>query len=261
MGGRLPTLQRSAGSRTRASTVALFVSLGLSACTALSNPPVAPLPSAADAPQLYEPPVAAHYRIQVGDKLALRSYYDAQLNQDVTVREDGRISVLLLQDVDVVGKTPAEVATMLTDGYAKAVNAADLTVSLAQSAGSMVYVGGEVRTQAQQPLGGPLTLVQALTAAGGFLPTANKQQVLILRHTDDNQLIVYQVNTDLILLNKAKDVYLRRNDVVHVPLSQVGEVGRFVDLYINRIIPEALRFNAGYTWLKDTRNIQVATPP
>jgi protein involved in polysaccharide export with SLBB domain len=231
----------------------------------LIDPAVPHVPTKDAAPEFYAPPVEDEYRVQVGDKLAIRSYYDSQLNQDVLVRRDGKISLLLLGDIDVFGKSPMEIGKLLSKEYAKHTNAPEVTVSVTESVGQTVYVGGEVKRQSEQPLNGPLTVVQAITAAGGFLPTANTNQVLVLRRQADGSFIAYQIDVDRVLVNQASDIYLQRYDIVHVPMSRIAHVGRFVDLYINEIIPEALRFSVNYMWIDqisgtEPATLQVVTP-
>lgn len=248
---------------------ALWVVLATLLCSCVSSPlinPVVPtLPTDGSQQAMFEPAIEPEYRIQVGDRLAIRSYYDPQLNQDVIVRRDGRISLILLQDVAVFDRTPADVAAQLSEQYPPLVaDSAPITVAVTESKGLSIFVGGEVKVSAQQPLNGPLTVVQALTAAGGVLPTANTHQVLVLRHQDDGQFIAYQIDMEQVLVNASKDVYLRRNDIVHVPMTKIAHIDRFVSQYINQIIPEALRFNVGYSWLNQVGNndgrVQVVNP-
>ncbi|MCC7126105.1 MAG: polysaccharide biosynthesis/export family protein [Acidobacteria bacterium] len=231
----------------------------------LIDPVVPVAPNDGSQAAMFQPSLEPEYRIQVGDRLAIRSYYDQQLNQDVMVRRDGRISLILLQDVQVFDRTPAEVARQLSEDYGKFVaDAAPITVSVVESKGLTVYVGGEVKTSAQQALNGQLTVVQAITAAGGMLPTANTHQVLVLRHQVDGKFIAYQIDVEKVLVNAANDIYLQRNDIVHVPMSKIAHIDKFVSQYINQIIPEALRFNVGYTWLNQigdgNSRVQVVGP-
>lgn len=244
----------------------LLLSLASGCASPLINPLVPGLPDRAAMPSMFEPQVEQEYRIQVGDKLAVRSYYDQQLNQDVFVRRDGRVSLLLLQDIEVLNRTTAELGEYLSLEYAKRVDAQSVTVAVTESAALSVYVGGEVQVSSQQPLTGPLTVTQAITAAGGFRPSANTHQVLVLRRQQDGRFVAYQLDIEKVLVNTASDVYLQRYDIVHVPMSKVAHVGKFVDQYINQIVPEALRFNGNYTWIDDVssggtnRGVQVVTP-
>lgn len=208
---------------------------------------------------LFSPPIEEQYEIQVGDKIVLASYYDPLLNQEVIVRPDGRISLLLMDDVYVSGMTPSKLDELITEAYSKVVETPEVTVVIKESASSSIYVGGEVRRQAVQPIRGPVTVMQAITAAGGFLSSANKKQVLILRKQSDNQFVTYQLDAELILVNQAPNIYLQRTDVVYVPKTQIANVGEFVDQYINNIVPKSLHINYSYTDLK-TNSTTVITP-
>lgn len=238
----------------------------MTACgTVLIDPKVPPFPPADFAPEMYHPPVQAEYHIQPGDRLSLRSYFDQQLNQDVVVRRDGRISLLLLGDHMVAGKTPEEMSKFFTEEYTKRIPTAEVTVAVVDAVTPNVYVGGEVSVAAQQTLSKPLTVIQAITAAGGFRQTANSRQVIVLRHQADDRFVAYQIDAQKVLINAAADVYLQPYDVVFVPMTRIAHIDRFVSQYINQLIPEALRFNASYSWINDLKGstpsqIQVIQP-
>lgn len=222
--------------------------------------PVAPIPTPAESPSLYVPPVEQEYRFQVGDTLAVRSYYDPQFNQDAVVRPDGRISLLLVGDVKVVDMTPAGLRDALVKVYRRVVDTPDIVVSLTKSAGLAVYLGGEVRQPSVQRLDGSLTVLQAITAAGGLLPSANVNQVLLLRRKPDNQLQVYKIDLDKVLRNEAPDVFVQRFDVVYVPKSQIANVGQFVEQYINAIVPRSVMFSFSWLQYRNGMPVQVVNP-
>lgn len=244
----------------------ISILLTLTACsTLLIDPDVPPVPDIQAAPDFYQPPMEEEYRIQTGDLLSIRSYYDPHLNQEVLVRRDGNISLLLLPDIQATGQTPKDLSKLLTDKYSKHIRDIDMTVSVAKSRELSVYVGGQVKVSSKQPLNEPLTVLQAVTSAGGFLPTANTNQVIVLRRQEDGQFFAYQIDMDKVLVNQARDIYLKRYDIVHVPMSPIGHVGKFVDQYINQIIPQALRFTVNYSWIETVDSdsptqIQVVSP-
>lgn len=109
---------------------------------------------------------------------------------------------------------------------------------------------------------GNLTIIHAITAAGGFLSTANKQQILMLRKQSDNPFLTYQINVEDILLNKTPNICLQRTDVLFIPKTAIANAGEFVDHYINAIIPKAIRFNYTYTMVDGENNATgiVVTP-
>ncbi len=208
--------------------------------------PATPLPERAQQPAYYQPSLEQDYRIQVGDTLAIRSYFDAQLNQEVAVRTDGRISLLLIGELSVAGMTPEELATKVRGPYQRLVGNTDLTVAVTRSAGMSVYLSGEIRAPALLQMDGSLTVLQAIARAGGLLPSANPANVLLIRNKGDGTLAVSKVDIDRILRNEAPDVFLLRRDVVFVPKSEIAQAGQFVDQYINAIVPRFIQLQLGW---------------
>jgi protein involved in polysaccharide export with SLBB domain len=66
--------------------------------------------SAADAP----------FRLTPGDRVAVKFFYNKELNEEVTIRPDGKISLQLVDEVMAAGRTPEELGRLLTLAYAKA---------------------------------------------------------------------------------------------------------------------------------------------
>ncbi|MBK6982470.1 MAG: polysaccharide export protein [Betaproteobacteria bacterium] len=225
---------------------ALVLSFAVAAGCAAVEYPAPPIPPPAQAPAYYAPPLEQTYRLQVGDTLAIRSYFDSQLNQEVVVRPDGRISVLLIGELEVAGLAPEAVAERIREPYKRLVGNTDLTVALVKSAGMSVYVSGEIRTPSLLQMDGNLTLLQALARAGGVLASANPASVLLVRGEDDGRLTVSKVDLERILRGESPDVFLRRRDVVYVPKSEIAQAGQFVDQYINAIVPRFVQLQFGW---------------
>ena len=199
-----------------------------------------PLPDRAEAPEFYAQPVEAEYRIQVSDVLTIRSYYDPTLDQEVTVRPDGRVSLLFMGDVAVAGKTPTELSDEIVKAYQRVVDTPEITVSVKDMGGLGVFLGGEVRTPSVQPVRGPVTVMESVIMAGGFLPTAAMSDVLLIRKDDDGELEVFKLDAQKILANEAPDPYVHRRDIVYVPKTPIAKADQFVEQYINSIIPRAV---------------------
>jgi polysaccharide export outer membrane protein len=198
---------------------------------------------------LYTPTLESEYQIGVGDALLVQSYYESNLRQSVTVGPDGRISLILLGSMDVVGKTAGALAAELTSAYGAQLNHPDITVVVSQIANSSIYVSGEVKTPSMQPVSGVKTVLQAITTSGGFLASANKEQVIILRRKPDGSVLAFVENATNVLSNKASDIFLKRHDIVYVPKTPIAKADEFVDQYINQIIPRSVLMNFGYTLL------------
>ena len=75
-------------------------------------------PAAADYEALQVPSsVEQEYHIQVGDKFAIKLFYNPELNEGVIVRADGRISLQPVQEVGALGLTPTGLMWLLAEKY------------------------------------------------------------------------------------------------------------------------------------------------
>ncbi len=218
----------------------------LSACAAKPAPDRAPFPTPQAAPDLYQAPMEAQTRFRIGDSIAVRSYYDPQFNQDLMVRPDGKVSLLLLGELRVVDMTPGELRALLLRQYSKVANAPDITVSLAESADLEIFLGGEVKQPSVHRLKGSLTLLQSISMAGGLLPTANVHQVLLIRRDATGSQDVFEVDLARVLRNEIPDPYLRRHDLIYAPRTAIADANRWVTQHIDGIVPDSVLFSFGW---------------
>src|SRR4051812_30347720 len=68
------------------------------------------------------------YRLGAGDVLDLRFPYHTDFNSTVTIRPDGRISLVMIGDVRAEGRTPLELAALINDRYEKVVRRPEVSV-------------------------------------------------------------------------------------------------------------------------------------
>lgn len=223
----------------RALTLSLTI-CGLCAC--------APLPKAIPASELLPPPThpddgakTSAYYIGSGDVLDIKFFYTPDLNETVTVRPDGRISLQLVDDVAAAGLTPLELDHDLTARYTKKLpDKPDISVILRGFENQRIYVTGDVRTPGEYPLKSNLDVMQAVTTAGGFLETSRPDSVLLIRKTPGGPAKVYRVDLSDPMLDPEKEggglALLAPTDIVYVPKSGVAQANLFVDQYIRKLI-------------------------
>src|SRR3954462_13377383 len=114
------------------------------------------------------------YEIQPGDTLDITFFYTPEYNAtSVPVRPDGKIQLSLVGDFPIAGLTPDQAAEELKKIYTRELKNPDLAVIVKTFGASAVVVQGEVRTPSQIPLIGNARLLQIISQAGGFLPTAD----------------------------------------------------------------------------------------
>jgi polysaccharide biosynthesis/export protein len=106
---------------------------------------------------------------------------DKALTTDVVVRPDGMISVPMLNDIPAAGLTPEALAKVVEQAASKFIRDSAATVIVRAINSRKVYVIGEVARPGAVPLGGQMNVLQVIAEAGGFLDTAKKNDVIIVR--------------------------------------------------------------------------------
>jgi len=176
------------------------------------------------------------YRLQVGDEIQLKFYLSPELDQEVIVRPDGRISLQLLDDVAAVGLTPMELDRIVTESYRTELRNPEITVIVKRLA-AKVYVGGEVRQPRFVAHTGSLTVLQAVFEAGGFTDTAEPSSVILLRRLNDDKGFAAKLDLKKVMSAEAEDIALMPSDIIFIPKSRIAEVNLFVEQYITKMIP------------------------
>jgi polysaccharide export outer membrane protein len=225
-------------------TTAAWAIAGLSACSPVPDLPPAP---ATPAPGTGYVSNLEPYRVQVGDVLAVRLMLNPELNEEVTVRPDGRISTTVARDELAYGRTIPELAAALTHDYSTDLRNPRLTVVVKSFAPTRIYVGGEVALPGEFITVGPtLTLSQAIARAGGLkIATSDENKVFIIRRGPNDVPQFFSVRFQDLMWGKnpTADVRLAPFDVVYVPRSGIAEVYKFVDQYLLQFVPVSWGFS------------------
>jgi polysaccharide export outer membrane protein len=186
------------------------------------------------------PPVlSGRYRVQVGDVLNIDFFTTAELSREATVGPDGDVYLPLVGRVVAVGRTVDELTEELTRRYSVEMVNPQITVSVAEYSGLVVYVGGEVADPGIRDYRGGLTLVQAILDAGGFTRRARKNEVLLIRPGPENRPAGTIIDVKQILRKGrlSDDVLLAPLDIVHVHHKKIVNVNIFVEQYISDNLP------------------------
>jgi protein involved in polysaccharide export with SLBB domain len=202
--------------------------------------------------QLPTPREVLDYRLERGDVLGIRVFDAPELDQQVPIRPDGRISVAPLRDLQAAGLTIEELDTAITEGLAQYFKEARVTVFVREFANRNVYVGGEVDHPGLVPLQSGMTSVMAIFHAGGFRETAQTTNVVVLREGEEGKEEVIEINLKRVLNDALPDLVLEPYDVVFVPKSKIASVNLFVEQYIKRVLPLSLMGSANYTRVEGT---------
>ena len=109
------------------------------------------------------------YYLRAGDILEIKFFTTPELNQTITIRPDGKISLQLIDEVKAEGLTCHELDKFLTKEYEKQLIRTSITVIARGSEGQKIYVGGEVPSPRELIMDGKQNALQAIFRAGGFV--------------------------------------------------------------------------------------------
>ena len=102
----------------------------------------------------------------------MSSFDDPEISRpEVRVLFDGTVSLPLIENVDVGGTTRSEAEALLREAYEEVFRDPQLSLTVNNALGSHFYVMGDVLRQSRYPYDGPVTVLEAITLAGGLRVT------------------------------------------------------------------------------------------
>ncbi|HXJ35632.1 MAG TPA: polysaccharide biosynthesis/export family protein [Candidatus Eisenbacteria bacterium] len=220
---------------------------------------VATEPAADAAPEAVAPEPAAllpaapqstteDYRIQAYDELHVRFTYQPELNEQIPVRPDGRISLATTGEIAVIGLTPTELERLVERRSSHRLRKPEVVVVVTKVAEQRAYIGGEVLRPGYVVLQRDMTPLQAVLQSGGFRPTAKLDSVVLMTPGPDGRFTAARMNMDQVVNDGVPErVRLHPGDVVYVPRTWIADANIVVDQYVRGLIPALPRVGVGYS--------------
>jgi len=194
--------------------------LGLLFCTSFTAAQGAPAqkPNTSAQPAVSASPVDADYKIGPQDVLRIDVWKEPDISRVIPVRPDGKISLPLLNDVQASGLTAMELAASLRESLSKYLTNPQVTVTVNEINSRRVYITGEVIHPGTFPLLPNMTVLQALSSAGGFTQFAKLKSIYVLR-TESGKQVKHPFNyKEVVKGNLAEqNISLLPGDVIVVP--------------------------------------------
>lgn len=173
-----------------------------------------------------------------GDSIEVKFFYNPELNDIQIVRPDGRITLQLVGEVVVQGKTVDELRDHLVRLYAPELRIPEIAVIVRLLSERRVYVGGEVNRPGIIPMPGRLTILEAVVEAGGFkTETAGLKSVVVIRQRDGKYVGTIVNLREALEGKKVEAFYLAPRDIVYVPQTAIAKVDQWVDQFIYKLLP------------------------
>ncbi len=205
----------------------------------------------------YNGPAITGTPLQVNTKLNdLRNAVDRRFGsggqvQEVRITPDGTLQLPAIGSVPAQGLTLGELKREIDERYASVVNGIEVMPRLVARAPRYVFVLGEVVNPGRFALESPTTAMQAIALAGGWKFGGNLRQIIVFRRAPDWRLVATRLNLNAALLGRepcpADEVWLRDNDILMIPKSNLLLMDDYIDLLFTRglygVVPAQFSFN------------------
>jgi polysaccharide biosynthesis/export protein len=159
------------------------------------------------------------YVIGAADNLDISVWKDPDLStRGVPVRPDGKIALPLLGDIAAQGLTPSQLATNITEKLRKYMSDPRVNVSVSAVNSRRYYVLGEVIHTGAFPLVNNMTVLQALSTAGGLSQYARLKKIYVLRNENGQQIKLPFNYKDVVKgVRVDQNIVLKPGDTIMVP--------------------------------------------
>jgi len=159
-----------------------------------------------------------NYSIAPEDVLTIDVWKEPEISRTVPVRRDGKISLPLLNDLQAAGLTPTQLSSEIVEKLQATVVHPQVTVIVVQTSSQRIYILGQVNRGGAYPLVPDMTVVQALSVAGGFTPFANLKKIYVMR-AENGEDKIFPINyKEVVNRHKSQqNIHLKPGDTIVVP--------------------------------------------
>jgi protein involved in polysaccharide export with SLBB domain len=177
-------------------------------------------------------PASQPFTLGPGDKIDLELLSDPTTRTTVTVGPDGKIYFYLLPGTDVWGLTLGQTKALLERELGEYEAGAQVVITLRSIESRHVWLLGRLRNPGIYSVGMPMTLLEAISMAGGLLSAsgpgvvgnqelADLHRAFVIR---DGQLVPVDFERLIKQGDMTQNVYLHPDDFVYIPSAVSRDV-------------------------------------
>lgn len=157
----------------------------------------------------------------------------------VPVSPAGKVHLPFLRGVKVAGLSLDEAELLINQLYKKEFGSLDVSLLLDELKGNQIFVFGEVNRPGQIIQDKPITVLQAIAAAGGVTDSGHIGNVKVAMALGrDGEPLIRTVNLVEVMkkMKLEEDMILPPNSVVYVPKTGLAKLGRYVDQILGKVL-------------------------
>jgi polysaccharide biosynthesis/export protein len=162
--------------------------------------------------------VDAAYTLHPGDKIEVSVWKEPDLQKQLVISPDGKMSLPLAGEISAAGKTVGQVRTEIETKLKALIAEPVVTVSIMEVNGNVAYVIGQVNKPGALMMNPRINILQALSLCGGGTPFAKLDDIIVIRGAASGQR-VFSFKYGQVAGGKhlEQNIILESGDVVIVP--------------------------------------------
>jgi len=159
-----------------------------------------------------------NYKLRQGDLIQVSVWGEDKLQKESLVLPDGSITYPLAGRVEVAGLTTTEAEKRIAEKLKPYLPDPQVSVVIANIEGNRAHVLGKVLKPGPVLMTGPMTVLEALSMAGGLDKFADRSGIKVLRNTPQGQKAI-PVNYDQLIRGEhlETNITLNPGDTILVP--------------------------------------------
>ncbi len=164
--------------------------------------------------------IAKDYTLEPGDVVSVKVFQEPDLDRELRVSQEGDLYLPLIGKVEAQGRTIAAVEQTVREAYDRdfLVNPQINIVVLKYQVRTVNVLGSVNQPQAvEYPPEQRLTILDAISRAGGFSRLADRRRVRLTRTLPGGRTENTTVNTDELMSGAKDPLILQKDDVIFVP--------------------------------------------
>lgn len=161
---------------------------------------------------------SSSYIIGASDVLSVTVWREPTLSGSILVRPDGMITMPLLGDVRASGLSPLQLSDQVASKLKKFYQDPKVSVVVTQIHSKIVFLIGEVNKKGPVEMTPGMTLLEAISSAGGLTDFANAKRIYILRNQErGSQLRIPAKYKNALKGDSSANIPLKAGDTIVVP--------------------------------------------
>ncbi len=197
----------------------------------------------------------SQFILGVGDSVEISVYRHDDLQRSVRVNNSGKIMFPLIGDVQVAGVGVFDLREQLEKRLSHYLVDPQVMVNVTSIQSKKAIVIGEVNSPGFFVLDTDISVIEAISRAGGATSNAKLENVILMRR-DEGKPKIYALNTKDVWKKGdfSQNMMLEHGDIIFVPTMIISSVARYFS-YFQQIFSTIIGFESGIILYPQARDV------